>query len=76
MNDYNPMLKLTFVNKDKNLRGGSQVMSLPKMVLEITIDHVSTLVSQTFKCIFGPLTHFGTDVGLDRFLGSKTQILK
>ena len=48
---------------------------LPKMVLEMTIDPVSTLVPQTFKCIFGPLTHIGTGVGLDRFLGSKSQIL-
>ena len=30
------------------------------MVFEMTIDHVSTLFSQTFKCIFGPLTHIGT----------------
>ena len=51
-------------------------MSLPKMVLEMTIEHVSTLVSQTFKGIFGPLTHIGTGVGLDRFLGSKIQLLK
>ena len=46
------------------------------MISKMTIDHVSTLVSQTFKCIFGPLAHIGTDVGLDRFFGSKTQILK
>ena len=51
-------------------------MSLPKMVLELTIDHVSTLISQTFKGIFLLLTHFGTGVGLDRFLGSKTQFFK
>ena len=42
----------------------------------MTIDHVPTLVSKTFEYTFGPLAHFGTSVGLDRLLGSKTQILK
>ena len=41
----------------------------------MTIDHVPTLVSETFEGIFGPLTHIGTCVGLDRLLGSKTPIL-
>ena len=59
-----------------SLRGGSQVLSLPKMIFNITIDHVTTLVSETFEGIFGPLTHIGTCVDLDRLLGSKTQILK
>ena len=46
------------------------------MILKMTIDHVPTLVSQAFEAIFGPLTHIGTCMGLDRFLGSKNQILK
>ena len=52
------------------------MLSLPEMILKITIDHVTTLVSETFEGIFGPLAHIGTCVDLDRLLGSKTQILK
>ena len=52
------------------------MLSLAKMISKMTIDHVPTLVSQAFEAIFGPLTHIGTCMGLDRFLGSKTQILK
>ena len=40
------------------------------------IDHVPTFVSLNFEGIFGHLNNFGTGVGLDRFLGSKTQFLK
>ena len=58
------------------LSGGGAGEVITKMILEMTIDHVSTLFSQTFKGIFGPLTHIGTGVGLDRFLGSKIQLLK
>ena len=58
------------------LRGGSQVLSLAKMISKITIDHVPTLVSETFEGIFGPLTHTHTAVGLDRLLGSKSQLFK
>ena len=58
------------------LRGGSQELSLAKMVSEMTIDHVPTLVSQTFEGIFGPLTNIGTALSLDRLLGSKTHIFK
>ena len=60
----------------KYLRGGSQVLSLAKMILKMTIDHVPTLVSKTLEGIFGLLNHIGTDVGLDRLLGSKTQLFK
>ena len=42
----------------------------------MTIDHVPTLDSVTFECIFGPLSHIATDVGLDRLLGSKTQLFE
>ena len=52
------------------------MLTLAKMIFKMTIDHVPTLVSETFEGIFGPLTHIGTCVGLDRLLGSKTQILK
>ena len=38
----------------------------------MTIDHVPTLVSQTFEA----LTHIGTGMGLDRLFDSKIQILK
>ena len=58
------------------IKGGSQVLSLAKMISKMTIDHVPTLVSQTFKDIFGSLTHIGTGVDLDRLLSSKTQVLK
>ena len=57
-------------------RGRSQVFSLAKVISKMTIDHVPTFVSQAFEAIFGTLTHIGTCMGLDRFLGSKTQILK
>ena len=56
--------------------GGSQVLPLAKTFSEMTLDHVPTLVSQTFEGIFGPLTHICTSKSLDRLLGSKTQILK
>ena len=46
------------------------------LVLTMAINHVPTLVSQTFKDIFGSLTHIGTGVDLDRLLSSKTQVLK
>ena len=52
------------------------MLSLAKMISKTTIDHVSTSVPQAFEAIFGPLTHIGTCMGLDRFLGSKNQILK
>ena len=52
------------------------MLSLAKMILKMTIDHVPTLVSKTFEGIFGPLTHIGTGVGLDRLLGSKTQLFE
>ena len=58
------------------LRGGSQVLPLAKMISKMTIDHVTTLVSQTFEAIFGPLAHIGTDVGLDRFFSLEILILK
>ena len=67
---------MLFDNIYFSLRGGSQVLSLAKNDFKMTIDHVPTLVSETFEGIFGPLTHIGTCVGLDRLLGSKTQILK
>ena len=63
-------------NKFFDLRGGGQVLSLSKMIFKMTIVHVPTLVSQTFEAIFGPLTHIGTGVGLDRIFDSKIQILK
>ena len=53
--------------KVKGGEGKGQVMSFQEMVLEMTIDHVSALVSQTFKGIFELLTHIGTGMGLDRF---------
>ena len=52
------------------------MLSLAKIILKMTIDHVPTLVSQDFEAIFGPLTHIGTSMGLNGFLGSKTQLLK
>ena len=52
------------------------MLSLAKMISEMTIDHVPTSVSQAFEAIFGPMTHIGTCMGLDRLLGSKTQIWK
>ena len=52
------------------------MLSFEKMILKMTIDHVHTLVSETFEGIFGPLTHICTCVGLDMLLGSKTQIFK
>ena len=45
------------------------MLSLAKMISKMTNDHVTTLVSQTFEAILGPLTHFGTGVGIDRLLG-------
>ena len=67
--------KESFLNS-LHIMGGSKVLSLAEMVLKMTIDHVPTLVSETFEGIFGPLTHIGTCVGLDRLLGSKTHIFK
>ena len=52
------------------------MLSLAKMISKMTIYHETTLVSQTFEAIFGPLTHIGTGVGLDRIFDSKIQILK
>ena len=59
-----------------NFEGRRQVFLKMALVLTMTIDHVPTLVFQTFKDIFGSLTHIGTGVDLDRLLSSKTQILK
>ena len=59
-----------------NFEGRRQVFLKMALVLTMTIDHVPTLVSQTFKDIFGSLTHIGTGVDLDRLLSSKTQVLK
>ena len=52
------------------------MLPLAKMISKMTIDHVLTLVSETFEGIFGPLTHISTGVGLDRLLDSKTQLFK
>ena len=52
------------------------MLSLSKMIFKMTFVHVPMLVSQTFEAIFGPLTHIGTGVGLDRIFDSKIQILK
>ena len=51
--------------------GGSQVLPLAKTVSEMTLDHVPTLVSQTFEGIFRPLPHICTVMSLDRLLGSE-----
>ena len=50
------------------------MLSLAIIVTEMTVNHVPTLVSETFESIFGPLTHINTGMGLDRLLGSKTQL--
>ena len=52
------------------------MLSLAKMVSEMTIDYEPTLVSQTFEGTFGPLTNIGTVFSLDRLLGLKTHIFK
>ena len=52
------------------------MLVLAKMNSKMTMDHVPTLVFQAFEAIFGPLTQLGTGMGLDRLLGSETQILK
>ena len=44
------------------------MLSLAKIILKMTIDHVTTLVSQTFEAISGPMTHIGTGVVLDILL--------
>ena len=48
------------------LRGGSQVIENQKEISEMTIDQVTTLVSQDFDGILRPLSHQGTHFGLDR----------
>ena len=49
-------------------------MLLGEIVSEVTIDLVPTRLTQAFGDIFGLmiLSHIGTDVDLDRLLGSKT----
>ena len=49
-----------------NFEGRRQVFLKMALVLTMTIDHVPTLVFQTFKDIFWSLTHIGTGVDLDR----------
>ena len=71
-----PVKPVKPVNPVFFLRGGSQVLSLSKMIFKMTFVHVPRLVSQTSEAIFGPLTHIGTGVGLDRIFDSKIQILK
>ena len=56
-------------------KGGSLVLSLAKLVLEMTKDHVPTLVYQTYEGIFGYLSHIGTLLGIDRLFVSKTYII-
>ena len=56
------------------LEGGRQMLLLTKIISKMTIDHELSFVSQAFEAIFRALTHIGTGMGLDRFLGSKTQI--
>ena len=48
---------------------GGPMLSLAKMVSEMTVDQVPTLVSSTFEGIFGPLTNIDTSLSLDRLLG-------
>ena len=52
------------------------MLLLAKMVSGMTIDHVPTLVSQTFEGIFGPLTNIDAVLSPDILLGSKTYIFK
>ena len=39
-----------------------------KIVYEMTIGQVHTLVTIVFEIFFGQLNHIGADMGLDRFL--------
>ena len=47
------------------------MLALAKVISKMTIDHVPTLVSETFKGIFEPQTHIGTGVSLDGLLAPK-----
>ena len=55
---------------------GGQMLSLAKLVSEMTVSHVHTLVSQSFEGIFGHLSHIGKLVGLDRLVDYIYQFLK
>ena len=52
------------------------MLSLVKMISEMTISHVPKLVSEAFEDIFGPLAQIGTGVILDRLSALKLNFLR
>ena len=58
------------------LKGRGQMLSLAKIVSAMTINHVPTLVSQSFEGIFGHLSHIGDLVDLGRLMDYIYQFFK
>ena len=55
------------------LKGGRQADLFWNNGIEMTIGQRSTMVTQSFKAILGPLSHLSANLGLDRIWGLKNR---